>query len=359
MSLSLSWLRFFIQSNYSSLVLFIALIVFVCTNRSFSKTLSLQFIFVAITDLLLTISDNCRYFSYHLTNPTTLRYISAAAGYTLRPLVLYFLAIISGRYYKANVKFLMVPCIVNGIFAFLSCFGATKGIMFFFDATNNFHRGILSILPYITCLIYVIVIFINSYRVAYVNPFETVIVTVVFIFALFATYMESQYKFDLLLSQTLGVTIVIYYMFLNIQMYKRDELTQLFDRRALSIDLNRYNAKKCTYVSMDVNNLKEINDKKGHLAGDEALKEIALIMKKSFRQNATLYRVGGDEFLAVVKHKSKVNPQSLVKAFQRNLAETKYMVACGCAEYQPGDSIEDVFECADQEMYKNKKFLKS
>lgn len=54
------------------------------------------------------------------------------------------------------------------------------------------------------------------------------------------------------------------------------------------------------YVSFDVNGLKIVNDSLGHLAGDEVIIAAADCISKTFGKVGTVYRVGGDEFVALV-----------------------------------------------------------
>ena len=95
---------------------------------------------------------------------------------------------------------------------------------------------------------------------------------------------------------------------------------------------------------MDLNNLKVYNDTKGHSAGDRALITVSQIMEDIFSKHAKLYRTGGDEFMAIFTKHDKAFVENLVADFQISLKATEYMVACGIAEYTPGDDIEKVIK---------------
>lgn len=83
-----------------------------------------------------------------------------------------------------------------------------------------------------------------------------------------------------------------------------DELTGLFNRRAYEEDLDAHGSLSTiddfVYISMDVNGLKVVNDTKGHMAGDELIIGACECMKKSLRAYGKLYRIGGDEFVAIL-----------------------------------------------------------
>ena len=112
-------------------------------------------------------------------------------------------------------------------------------------------------------------------------------------------------------------------------------------------------------LSMDLNNLKVYNDTKGHAAGDRALVTVAQIMEDIFNPHARLYRTGGDEFMAIFTKADKNFIENLVEDFQAALEATEYKVACGIAEYLPGDDIEKVITLSDERMYSHKVKLKN
>ncbi len=89
-----------------------------------------------------------------------------------------------------------------------------------------------------------------------------------------------------------------------IQRSQTDELTGLLNRRAYEEDIYVHNnvpeEDEFVYVSLDVNGLKVVNDTKGHVAGDELLTGACWCMKHSLGAYGRLYRVGGDEFVAIL-----------------------------------------------------------
>ncbi len=91
-------------------------------------------------------------------------------------------------------------------------------------------------------------------------------------------------------------------------LYKKshmDELTECFNRRAYNSDIlvyeNSVEDKDFAYISFDVNGLKTVNDTLGHEAGDELICSAAECMKKVFLRHGKIYRIGGDEFVGLVR----------------------------------------------------------
>jgi PleD family two-component response regulator len=84
-----------------------------------------------------------------------------------------------------------------------------------------------------------------------------------------------------------------------------DDLTGLKNRRYIwefarqIIEHARQDGRQVTLLLFDVDNLKSYNDVYGHLAGDEVLKQAAVLMRRCCRQHDVIGRIGGDEFAAV------------------------------------------------------------
>ena len=80
-----------------------------------------------------------------------------------------------------------------------------------------------------------------------------------------------------------------------------DELTGCLNRRAYEKDIRSlFPSTEFVYVSMDVNGLKIVNDSLGHAAGDELLRGASYCIRKTFENYGKVYRIGGDEFAAIV-----------------------------------------------------------
>ncbi len=88
-------------------------------------------------------------------------------------------------------------------------------------------------------------------------------------------------------------------------MSHHDDLTGLFNRRGFlhaaqqQLKISRRHRSPFLLLFMDVDNLKQINDSYGHGEGNRALVETANVLKRAFRQNDLVGRMGGDEFAAM------------------------------------------------------------
>lgn len=82
-----------------------------------------------------------------------------------------------------------------------------------------------------------------------------------------------------------------------------DELTGTYNRRFCTNTLNAYISNKFTFtlIIIDINNLKFVNDHRGHLAGDEYICTVVATIKRLIRDHDLLCRIGGDEFVLVLE----------------------------------------------------------
>ena len=112
-------------------------------------------------------------------------------------------------------------------------------------------------------------------------------------------------------------------------------------------------------VMLDVDKLKVINDTLGHGFGDKAIVGSCYTLCKGF-SHSPVFRVGGDEFVAIVENDDYENRQEIYEKLLNNqitVRNTKYDFSVGMATYKPGvdTSFKDVVARADSEMYLNKK----
>lgn len=121
-------------------------------------------------------------------------------------------------------------------------------------------------------------------------------------------------------------------------------------------------------LMFDCNNLKEINDEYGHLKGDIYLKTNCLLICRTFRQSP-VFRIGGDEFVAVLSDYDYVNMGDLLESFfiekdninsKTDKAWEKINIAVGFAIYEPetDSTFEDILNRADSLMYEDKRQCK-
>lgn len=150
-----------------------------------------------------------------------------------------------------------------------------------------------------------------------------------------------------------------------------DPLTGTGSKQAYMDDVDRLNQKiksgdsrEFAIAVFDLNNLKEINDTKGHDFGDIYIYNAGMLIGEYF-PHSPVYRIGGDEFAAIIGGEDyKIHEELMEKFNERidnNKKSDKVVVASGIARYQPeiDKNYVSVFERADRRMYIRKKELKA
>jgi diguanylate cyclase (GGDEF)-like protein len=141
-----------------------------------------------------------------------------------------------------------------------------------------------------------------------------------------------------------------------------DELTGALRRNggfvalAKEVERSRREGHSLVVGFVDVDGLKEVNDTRGHLSGDELLKAVVCALRASMRSYDVLVRYGGDEFVcsfggATVAAAEQRFEQ--VRALLRQAAPGR-SVSAGFAEVRPGDDLETVICRADLDLYRRR-----
>ena len=143
-----------------------------------------------------------------------------------------------------------------------------------------------------------------------------------------------------------------------------DQLTGLYNR-AYFEELTHWEGKDLkfpiTIISADCDGLKQINDIYGHAAGDQYICFARDALKNALPENAVVFRMGGDEFLAVVSETDEEEAQKLVNKVNKSINKYKnkdFALSLSVGSHTikgQGASIENGVKLSDKEMYKVKK----
>ena len=153
-------------------------------------------------------------------------------------------------------------------------------------------------------------------------------------------------------------------------MASMDDLTQVPNRRYFMESLNRelalserYQRKLCLLM-IDADHFKNINDRFGHDAGDQALKHLAAILRKALRQGDLLGRLGGEEFGALLPETQLGEAENAAQRIRRAVMQSclpygkediKLTVSIGVACAQNGaPDAKELLRRSDMAMYKAK-----
>lgn len=152
-----------------------------------------------------------------------------------------------------------------------------------------------------------------------------------------------------------------------------DALLPIPNRRAFVRELNRMISfaerygTPSTLMFIDLNDMKNINDKYGHDAGDKALFHVARLLSDNVRTTDVIGRLGGDEFgVILAQADEKIGAEkaaSLADIISENALELdgetlSMSLAFGTYTFRSGDKPDDALDKADKAMYENKRDMK-
>lgn len=136
-----------------------------------------------------------------------------------------------------------------------------------------------------------------------------------------------------------------------------DVLTGLYNRRgwerlsaAEEARCQRYGHPACL-ISIDLDDLKEVNDTQGHSKGDQLLQRTATAIRESLRSQDVAARLGGDEFGVLAVECDNEGSRDLVQRIESALRANDVQASVGVAMCEPTRSFEKSWEVADQAMY--------
>jgi two-component system cell cycle response regulator len=150
-----------------------------------------------------------------------------------------------------------------------------------------------------------------------------------------------------------------------------DPLTEIYNRRALSERLEQEWARverhggELSYIMVDADRFKDINDTHGHHAGDQALQGIARVLERECRQTDVVARCGGDEFAILCPDTNETDAGTLALRCQKGIEDLTLQVngrqvvvraSFGVASRREGmASTTDMVTAADESLYESKR----
>lgn len=152
----------------------------------------------------------------------------------------------------------------------------------------------------------------------------------------------------------------------------QDPLTGLYNRRHLDERLAselagaQRHGRAVSLLMIDIDHFKQVNDGRGHLAGDEALKMVAFVLRGAVRKEDVLARYGGEEFVVIARETPLDGARALAERIRRAVEKSRFgwqegelgvTVSIGvtvydpAAGYVPGRTERELVELADRALY--------
>ncbi len=155
----------------------------------------------------------------------------------------------------------------------------------------------------------------------------------------------------------------------------RDALTGLYNKRFIFNELENYcriarrSERAFSIIMVDIDDFKQINDRHGHLAGDEYLKQVSELFVRSLREQDIAGRVGGEEFLLILPETAidgalqlavriRLGVEEFIMPYQNQSIHTT--ISAGVCQYEKGvKDVKELLDLADQGLYEAKKAEKN
>jgi two-component system, cell cycle response regulator len=149
-----------------------------------------------------------------------------------------------------------------------------------------------------------------------------------------------------------------------------DGLTQVHVKRYLleSLDKELMRARRHTrdlsFLMLDIDHFKAINDRHGHLAGDYVLKEVARLIQQRIRRDEVLARYGGEEFAIILPETTREGARALAEGLRERIEQSRFTfqnevirvtISIGVAMLHENDRASmDLIKRADEKLYEAK-----
>ena len=276
------------------------------------------------------------------------RSILSAEKYSLMPFLVGFLAMSTLQlpWYSLSLA------LVNVVVCHLSI---PWNIVFTFGGDNVFKRGPLGFMPFVVAGIYAAVIIIMGIKRSRRSVDDIVPLLFIAVPSALSLLMPVfSDKLDHWFTTTVAFGVLVYYIFILLQLTKRDSLSGLLNRHAYFHDVAKRKEDIRAILSIDMNGLKRLNDEQGHLAGDAGLTAVSKALTDSLRAHQSAYRIGGDEFSAVCFRGNEADARALVARIRENIAKTPYSISIGYCYIEKREDFDKAFSKADAMMYEEK-----
>lgn len=152
-----------------------------------------------------------------------------------------------------------------------------------------------------------------------------------------------------------------------------DDLTGVYNHRffiqqlTLEIERQKRYPTPLSLLMIDIDYFKHYNDTNGHLAGDQALKAIAMLIRRGVRQSDIVARYGGEEFTAILINAGKEGARNIAERVRKSISETHFpnesfqpnrdlTVSIGVGVFSPQfPTLTELIRSADNALYRAKK----
>ena len=360
-----NYVRYYFTQYFILLMCIVPMFFILIRHPMIGKKKITQFHFVLVSLLIMSLLDSVDHcladFGTKYMWDTNIRKIVCIICYMIKPIVSMFVAY-SVVPEKTKIRhFLWIPLAINILVYSFNFFPQTS----FFTITEANDWMEIGPIPYLVYFgfvaagIYILLLIgFSIYSFKSRNIWEGISVLFATTMVVIGYIVEANQNMFNLGNNATAVACLFFFLFLILKFASFDPLTDLHNRQAFYADIKA--EKRITaLISIDLNGLKEINDKYGHIRGDEALEVVSEKISANLKMGAVAYRTGGDEFIIVCQGFSPEKVRTMCEGIIDSINnKTEFSISLGFAIRLADDSIREMMVRADQMMYHNKAVIK-
>ena len=266
---------------------------------------------------------------------------------------------------KRIYKYVAIPAILMVLVTFINLF---IPIIFYIDENNIYHRLPFSYAYYVVEFGYIVysIVVVRRYEARY-GKLRFFPVYVMLGPAFLGCVIQALFYGVSTIWVSLSVGLTAIYMAMQNEFSYTDTLTGLFNRAYLDYLMEIYTKdsdSKLGGIMIDVDYFKEINDTFGHHVGDEALKDVARVIRLAKPDKAQAIRFAGDEFIILLKKSSEESIHQVIENIREELyvfnenegRQYELSLSIGYTLYDAEkDNSDSFFKKMDDNMYEEKK----
>lgn len=358
-----------LENNFTTYLIDIVALVFLCffihTNNILDKNRKGPFYLSTALTILIILAEVGTIIA---DGNADLRYLNVfcnVTGFALTPAISIFLIAIFDISILQKNKLLILPSLINMLAALLSPW---LGFIFYIDVNNHYTRGNWFFVFVAAYIINLVILLICTIRMGdkHNYPIKAKI-TALTLFLVAGTSIQIIVPSVYASWHSVTLSLLLYYLLLTEFDGSFDALTKLYNRAAFDKMARKLDGRKpFSVIIMDINNFKEMNDTYGHDFGDDVIRKVASVIRKSFNSHCICYRIGGDEFYIINNETDPVKLELQLKSMTNNLEKERRMdnrlptVAYGYSIFKGGKTfdLQEMLKESDDQMYYFKKIQK-
>lgn len=290
--------------------------------------------------------------------PRALYVACNAGGFALTPLIPLMLAPVFGVGVRRGKWLILIPFIAS---AALSLSSPWSGFIFSVSPGGGYERGSLFFV-FVIAYVWGILMLLRSILEAGKRYRYRLRMKLMAMFVFLFLGTSAQVAFPDVHTTWTCITmgLALHYGLLCEFHGALDALTGLYNRKSYDSEVLRLGKRRFAALVMDVDDFKRVNDRYGHMYGDQCLKRLAALVYETFQGIGVSYRIGGDEFCVLMRAVDEERIASAMKALTAKfeacraldplLPEISYgLKICGGAA-----DASETLRAADRQMYAHK-----